>query len=100
MLKIKPSQTRTSRIDMLMASKTTRLEIYDAQIEALDTDYAMDVKLIKVEKSELLMVDNPHYDKIKSAFHHLIIELRDSTTLIKSLSCLFMSYWEVESMQE
>jgi hypothetical protein len=37
----------------------------------VDGDYAMDVKLIKVEKGELLTVDNPHYDKLQSEFDHL-----------------------------
>lgn len=70
-LKIKPSETRMSRIDMLMTSKTARLEIYDAEIKSLESDYVMDVKLIKVEKSDLLIVDNPRYDKLKSEFDHL-----------------------------
>ena len=56
---------------MLLTSKTTRLEIYEATVESKVGDYAMDVKLIKVEKGELLTVDNPHYNKLQEEFDHL-----------------------------
>ena len=48
MLNVKPVETRTSKIDMLLTSKTTRREIYEATVESKVGDYAMDVKLIKV----------------------------------------------------
>ena len=56
---------------MLLTSKTTRLNIYKATIEPVDGDYAMDVKLIKVEKGQLLTVDNPHYSKLQEEFDYL-----------------------------
>ncbi len=65
MLNVKPKETRTSKIDMLLASKITRLDIYEAKVESVDNDYSMDVKLIKVEKGELLTVDNPDYQKLQ-----------------------------------
>jgi hypothetical protein len=37
-LKLKPVQTKTRRIDMLMTSRTARLEIYNANVQALDSD--------------------------------------------------------------
>ena len=58
-LKLKPVQTKTRRIDMLMTSRTARLEIYNANVQALDSDYELDVNLTRVNKSELLFVDNP-----------------------------------------
>jgi hypothetical protein len=71
MLNVKPIESRTSKIDMLLTSRTTRLDIYEAKVESVDGDYAMDVNLIKVEKGELLTIDNPHYDKLQSEFDHL-----------------------------
>ena len=70
MLNVKPVETRTSKIDMLLTSKTTRLEIYEATVESMVGDYAMDVKLIKVEKGELL-TDKPHYNMLQEEFDHL-----------------------------
>ncbi len=71
MLNVKPKETRTSNIDMLLTSKITRLDIYEAKVESVDNDYSMDVKLIKVEKGELLTVDNPNYQKLQREFDHL-----------------------------
>ena len=71
MLNVKPKKTRTSKTDMLLTSKVTNLNIYEAKVEAVDGDYATDVKFIKVEKGELLNVDNPHYDKLQQEFDHL-----------------------------
>ncbi len=71
MLNVKPKETRTSKIDMLLTSKITRLDIYEAKVESVDNDYSMDVKLIKVEKGELLTVDNPNYQKLQREFDHL-----------------------------
>ncbi|XP_046843226.1 uncharacterized protein LOC124437276 [Xenia sp. Carnegie-2017] len=56
---------------MLLTSKTTRLEIYEGEVEAIDSDYSMKVKLIKVEKEELLTVDNSHYENLQREFEHL-----------------------------
>ena len=71
MLKTKPIETKILRIDMLLSSKTTKLEIYEADVEAVDGDYVMNVKMIKVEKGELLTIDNPHYAKLQREFEHL-----------------------------
>ena len=51
---------------MLFTSKMS-LEIYKATIELIVGDYAIDVKLMKVEKGEILAVDNPHY-KLQEKF--------------------------------
>ena len=70
MLHVKPVETRTSKNDMLLKSKTTKLDIYEATVESMVSDYAMNVKLIKVEKEELLTVDNPYYNKLREEFYH------------------------------
>ncbi|XP_046841042.1 uncharacterized protein LOC124435137 [Xenia sp. Carnegie-2017] len=73
MLRVKPIETQTTKVDMLLTSKTTRLEIYEGEVEAIDSDYSMKVKLIKVEKEVLLTVDNPHYENLQREFEHLKI---------------------------
>ena len=59
LLKKKPSETKTKRVDMLISSRVTKLEIYDAVVESSDGNYQMNMKLTKVNKAELLTIDSP-----------------------------------------
>ena len=38
------------------------MEIFDAKISSIDGNFEIDVKLTKVNKSELLTINNPEYD--------------------------------------
>ena len=71
MIDKKPSETKLQRIDMLMGSKTARLEYYDTEISALDGSYKMNVKIAKVEKPELLNIINPGYEELRRKYNHL-----------------------------
>ena len=65
LLKKKPS------VDMLISSKVTKLEVFDTVVESLDGGYQMSVKLTKVNKAELLSIDNPKYGQLISKYPHL-----------------------------
>ena len=81
LLKKKPCETKTKRVDMLMSSQVTKLEMYDTQVESLDGNFSMSVKLTKVHKGELLTVDNPRYQQLISNYSHLKgIEIEDFDT--------------------
>ena len=67
----KPSEVKSQRIDMLMASKTTRVEIYDADVSSLDESFRINVKDSKVDKPELLFVKIPKYDQLLRKHDHL-----------------------------
>ena len=71
LLKKKPSETKTKRVEMLMSSKVTRLEVYDTVVESLDGNYQMSVKMTKVNKAELLSIDNPNYGQLINEYPHL-----------------------------
>ena len=71
LLKKKPCETKTRRVDMLISSQVTKLEMYDTLVESLDGDFSMSVKLTKVHKGELLTVDNPHYQQLIDSYSHL-----------------------------
>ena len=60
----KPRETKLQRVDMLMGSKTGRMEFYDVEVSSHDGNYKMDVKLAKVEKPELISINNPGYEKL------------------------------------
>lgn len=66
-----PSEVKSQRIDMLMASKTTRIEIYDVEVSSLDGSFKINVKLSKVNKPELLFVRNPNYEQLLRKHDHL-----------------------------
>lgn len=71
LLKKKPSETKTRRVDMLISSKVTKLEVYDTVVESLDGNYQMPVKLTKVNKAELLSIENPKYRTLVHKYPHL-----------------------------
>ena len=71
LLKLKPSQTLVKNIDMLMASKTSKLEIYDMKLDSLNGSFSLPVKATKVNKSELLSIDNPNYPELITQHPHL-----------------------------
>lgn len=56
---------------MLMSSKVTKLEVYDTVVESLDGNYQMSVKMTKVNKAELLSIDNPNYRQLINEYPHL-----------------------------
>ena len=67
----KPSETNTKRVDMLMSSRLTKLETYSTVIESMDGSFQMNVPLIKVNKAELLTIDNPKYEQMIRGNRHL-----------------------------
>ena len=73
LLKKRPSETKTKRVDMLISSKVTKLEVYDTVMESLDGNYQMSVKLTKVNKAELLSIDNrlTKYGQLINKYPHL-----------------------------
>ena len=71
MLNIKPSEIKRQHIDMLMSTRTSQMEFYDAKVSAVDESYEMNVKLTKVEKGELLSISNPEYTKLIERYQHL-----------------------------
>ena len=58
-------------MDMLIASKTTRIEMHDTEVSSLDEGYKMNAKLAKVDKPELLSTKNPRYKKLIREYDHL-----------------------------
>ena len=71
LLKKKPSETKTNRVDMLISSRVTKLEVFDTVVESLDGSYQMSVKLTEVNKAELLSIDNPKYGQLIKKYLHL-----------------------------
>jgi hypothetical protein len=71
MLNKKPSQSMTKQVETLMGTHFTKLEVYDAELSSFDEKFKMDVKLTKVDKTELLTIPNPHFETMTAPYPHL-----------------------------
>ena len=71
MLKKKPCETSTKQVEMLMGSLLTRMETFDVTVQSLDSTFTMNTKLTKVNKNELLVIDNPHNEEVIANYPYL-----------------------------
>ena len=46
---------------MMLGSTTTKVQIYNVNIKSVDGDFSMDINLTKVDKPQLMHLDNPNY---------------------------------------
>ncbi|CAB4041191.1 Hypothetical predicted protein, partial [Paramuricea clavata] len=67
----KPTEVKYKKVEMLMASTTTRMEIHNSTISSRSGDYELEVDLIKVNKGTLLEVENPQYKELIESYSHL-----------------------------
>ena len=71
LLRLKPAEVQTKTIDMLMSSKVARLEVYDLELQSVNHQFSLSVKATKVNKTELLSIDNPNYRALIEKYSHL-----------------------------
>ena len=84
MLKVKPDSTQTRQVQMLMSTKTVSMEIYELTAESLHGQHKMPLNFIKINKAELLSVENPHYaDLVQDNAHLSEIKVADSDTKVQ-----------------
>lgn len=76
-----PKETVTKRIDMMLGSSTTNVEIYPATLAAVNGKFDMNIELTKVHKPQLLTLDNPNYENLLSKYSHLKgVKIEDNDT--------------------
>ena len=81
LLKIKPIDVKVKQVDILLGTSVSGLEMYKSCVESVYGDFKMDVNLVKVNKGELLTLENPNYDSVIGKYSHLKgVELRDHDT--------------------
>ena len=73
LLKKRPTDVSKRRVDMLMSSQVSRLETYETVVESVSGDFQVDVNVIKVNKEELLSVDNPNYGRLLKEYPHVVL---------------------------
>ena len=78
-LKKRPKETVTKRIDMMLGSSTTKVQIYSATLGAVGGGFSMNIELSKVNKPQLLTLDKPNYATLLSKYKHLKgVKIEDS----------------------
>ena len=70
-LKRKPKTVKTKRIEMMLGSTTTRVEIYAASIKSLDQKFELEIEMSKINKPELMKLNNPNYAHLLERYKHL-----------------------------
>ena len=68
---MKPTKIETKNIDMLMTSKVAKLGVYDLEFQSIDHQFTLPVRATKVNKTELLFINNPNYDVLIKRYPHL-----------------------------
>ena len=64
-----------------MGTSMARLETYETSVTSVCGNFKMDVNLIKVEKGELLTIDNPNYEAVIAKYPHLKgVKVREQDT--------------------
>ena len=71
MLGKRPTEIKPKRVEMLMASSTARMEIYKTTVSTRSGDFTLDVNLTKVNRGELLSIENLKYDHLMKTSPHL-----------------------------
>ena len=58
-------------VEMMLGSVTKEMELSTVHVEDVNGEFGMDVCVTKVDKGELLFVDNPHYEELINSYQHL-----------------------------
>ena len=67
----RPRAKEVRRIEMMLGSTTREVELSTIKVRSTDGSEELNVDVTKVERRELLMIDNPHYQKIINSYDHL-----------------------------
>ena len=59
------------RVEMMLGVITKQMELSTIKVEALDESFAINVNVAKVDKRELLTLDNPKYEQLIARYNHL-----------------------------
>lgn len=77
----RPSQSKVRRIEMMLGVQTKRVELFSVKVENLKKDFHLQVEVTRVDKPNLLEIDNPGYRETLQRYTHLKgVEMSDSDT--------------------
>ena len=67
----RPAETQTKRIEMMLGAMTTKVEMYNVTVTSITGNFSMSVTVSKVDKPELMMLENPKYEDLINKYTHL-----------------------------
>lgn len=70
-IKIRPHQREVRQIEMMMGVVTKPVEIFKVQISSLQSDFILETDVTKVNKAQLLSLENPRYQQVLERYDHL-----------------------------
>ena len=71
LIKVRPKSTGLRHIAMLTGITTRTMQVFDVVISSVSGDFKLGVDITKVNKRELLVLENPCYEQIIEANPHL-----------------------------
>ena len=78
LLKVRPYQRKVRQIEMMLGAVTKQVEIFQVQVSSTSGDLCLDTEVTKVDKNQLLSLENPRYEQCLAKYAHLKgIEMED-----------------------
>lgn len=71
LLKLKPKTTLKRRIQTIMGTETKDINVYEIRVSNLKGECEIPVCVTRIERSELLSLDNPNYPEMIKRYDHL-----------------------------
>lgn len=71
LINVRPKSTGLRQIAMLTGITTRTMQVFDVVISSVAGDFKLDVDITKVNKRELLVLENPGYEQVIEANPHL-----------------------------
>ena len=68
----------TPQIEMMLGAVTKQVEIFQVQVSSTSGDFCLDTEVTKVDKNQLISLENPRYEQCVAKYAHLKgIEMED-----------------------
>ena len=78
LLKVRPYQREVRQIEMMLGAVTKQVEIFQVQVSSTSGDFYLDTEVTKVDKNQLISLENPRYEQCLATYAHLKgIEMED-----------------------
>lgn len=71
LLNVRPYQREVRQIEMMLGAVTKQVEIFQVQVSSTSEDLCLDTEVTKVDKNQLLSLENPRYEQCLAKYAHL-----------------------------
>ena len=71
LLHVHPQRTEIRRIEMMISDVTKRVQLYIVNVSSVTSDFTFKTEVTKVDRKELLAVENPRYQEMINKYPHL-----------------------------